>query len=204
MRNFSGIVTWYSADRIGGILVWSSNISIIFIVNSYIALVFKTKLLNWTANEESLRRVSGFFSYSHFVVSTVILCTVWERRDVLWVKWVNESWVMSQIWKNKSFGRNNKIKHYFYLICLLASLLPAHARPISDMKSQPGLFVSSISGPAATVTCMPRKMAFPDTLQEPIKTIRQSILLEFPYQKWSAAPRMCILVDARVLNGELM
>ena len=26
-------------------------------------------------------------------------------------------------------------KHYFYLICLLASLLPAHARPISDMKS---------------------------------------------------------------------
>ena len=28
-------------------------------------------------------------------------------------------------------------------------LLPAHARPISDMKSQPGLFVSSIPGPAA-------------------------------------------------------
>ena len=51
-------------------------------------------------------------------------------------------WVRSE--KNKSFGRNNKIKHYFYLICLLASLLPAHARPISDMKSQPGLFVSSI------------------------------------------------------------
>ena len=81
--------------------------------------------------------------------------------------WVNES--MSQIWKNKSFGRNNKIKHYFYLICLLASLLPAHARPISDMKSQLGLFVSSIPGPAATVTCMPRKIAFPDTLQEPFK-----------------------------------
>ena len=76
---------------------------------------------------------------------------------------------MSQIWKNKSFGRNNKIKHYFYLICLLASLLPAHARPISDMKSQPGLFVSSIPGPAATTTCMPRKIAFPDTLQEPFK-----------------------------------
>ena len=31
---------------------------------------------------------------------------------------------MSQIWKNKSFGRNNKIKRYFYLICLLALLLP--------------------------------------------------------------------------------
>ena len=99
------------------------------------------------------------------------------RTDVLWVKWVNysishESWVnesMSQIWKNKSFGRNNKIKHYFYLICPLASLLPAHARPISDMKSQLGLFVSSIPGPAATTTCMPRKIAFPDTLQEPFK-----------------------------------
>ena len=51
-------------------------------------------------------------------------------------QWVNES--MSQIWKNKSFGRNNKIKHYFYLICPLASLLPVHARPISDMKSQIG------------------------------------------------------------------
>ena len=50
-------------------------------------------------------------------------------------------WVRSE---KKSFGRDNKIKHYFYLICLLASLLPAHARPISDMKSQPGLFVSSI------------------------------------------------------------
>ena len=37
--------------------------------------------------------------------------------------WVNES--MSQIWKNKSFGRNNKIKHYFYWFCLLPSLLPA-------------------------------------------------------------------------------
>ena len=81
--------------------------------------------------------------------------------------WVNES--MSQIWKNKSFGRNNKIKHYFYLICPLASLLPVHARPTSDMKSQPGLFVSSIPGPAATVTCMPQKIAFPDTLPEPFK-----------------------------------
>ena len=69
----------------------------------------------------------------------------------------------------KKFVRNNKIKHYFYLICLLASLLPAHARPISDMKSQPGLFVSSIPGPAATTTFMPRKIAFPDTLHEPFK-----------------------------------
>ena len=32
--------------------------------------------------------------------------------------------LMSQIWKNKSFGRNNKIKHYFYLFCRLPSLLP--------------------------------------------------------------------------------
>ena len=36
----------------------------------------------------------------------------------------------------------------FYLICLLASLLHAHARPISDMKSQPRLFVCSIPGAA--------------------------------------------------------
>ena len=46
--NFSGIVAWYSADRIGGMLAWSSNISIIFIVNSKIALVFETEMLNWT------------------------------------------------------------------------------------------------------------------------------------------------------------
>ena len=83
-------------------------------------------------------------------------------------QWVMSQWVRSE--KNKSFGRNNKIKHYFYLICLLASLLPVHARPISDMKSQLGLFVSSIPGPAATTTCMPRKIAFPDTFQaEPFK-----------------------------------
>ena len=30
--------------------------------------------------------------------------------------------------------------------------------------------------------------------------IKQSILLEVPYKKWSAAPRLFILVDARVLN----
>ena len=44
MRNFSRIVARYSADRIGGMLAWSSNISIIFIVNSKIALVFKNEL----------------------------------------------------------------------------------------------------------------------------------------------------------------
>ena len=101
------------------------------------------------------------------------VCKCWQRmfyesnESISHESWVNES--MSQIWKNKSFGRNNKIKHYFYLICLLASLLPAHARPISEMKSQLGLFVSSILGPAATTTCMPRKITFPDTLQEPFK-----------------------------------
>ena len=84
-------------------------------------------------------------------------------------QWVMSHESMSQIWKKKSFGRNNKIKRYFYLICLLASLLPAHARPISDMKSQLGLFVSSIPGPAAATTIMPRKKAFPDTPQESFK-----------------------------------
>ena len=44
MRNFSGIVARYSADRIGGMLAWSSNISIIFIVNRKIPqLVFETE-----------------------------------------------------------------------------------------------------------------------------------------------------------------
>ena len=64
MKIFSGIVAArYSADRIPGILSCSSNISksLIFILNSKIALVFETEMLNWTANEESLRRVGRFF-----------------------------------------------------------------------------------------------------------------------------------------------
>ena len=63
MKNFSGIIIWYSAYRIPGILSVSSNISIslIFILNSKIALVFETEMLNWTANEESLQRVGRFF-----------------------------------------------------------------------------------------------------------------------------------------------
>ena len=71
MKNFRGIVAWYSADCIPGILSFSSNISIslIFILNTKIALVFETEMLNWTVNEESLRRVSRFFILSHFVVS---------------------------------------------------------------------------------------------------------------------------------------
>ena len=71
MKNVSGIVAWYSADRIPGILLFSSNISIslIFILNSKIAPVFETEMLNWTANEESLRRVGRFFIESRFVVS---------------------------------------------------------------------------------------------------------------------------------------
>ena len=51
------------------------------------------------------------------------------------------------------------------LFCLLASLLPAHARFISYMKSQPGMFVSSISGPSAPTTCMPIATMPLDTLQ---------------------------------------
>ena len=62
-ENFSGIVVWYLADRIPGILPFSSNIviSLIFILNSKIALVFETEMLNSTANEESLQRVGRFF-----------------------------------------------------------------------------------------------------------------------------------------------
>ena len=72
MKNFSGIVAWCSADRIPGILSFSSNISIssIFNLNSKIALIFETEMLNWTANEESLRRVGRFFIWSRFLVSS--------------------------------------------------------------------------------------------------------------------------------------
>ena len=35
---------------------------------------------------------------------------------------------VSQIWKNKIFGKNYKIKHYFYVFWLLASFLPAQAK----------------------------------------------------------------------------
>ena len=63
MKNFSGIVAWYSAHHIPAFLSCSSNISIslIFILNSNIALVFETEMLNWTAKEESLQRVGRFF-----------------------------------------------------------------------------------------------------------------------------------------------
>ena len=63
MKNVSGIVAWYSADRIPGIVSFSSNLSIslIFILNGKIALVLETEMLNWTANEESLQRVGRFF-----------------------------------------------------------------------------------------------------------------------------------------------
>ena len=73
MRNFSGNVAWYSEDQIPGMLAWSSNISIIFIVNSKIA-----RLRNWNARlncewKKSLRRVGRFFIKSRFVVSAEIL-----------------------------------------------------------------------------------------------------------------------------------
>ena len=70
MKYFSGIVA-YSADHIPCLLAWNSNASIIFTVNSKIALVFETEMPNLTANEELLRRVGRFFIKSHFVVSAV-------------------------------------------------------------------------------------------------------------------------------------
>ena len=71
MKNFSGIVAWSSADRVPGILSFSSNILIGLILNSKMALVFETEMLNWTAKEESLRRVGRFFILieRRFVVS---------------------------------------------------------------------------------------------------------------------------------------
>ena len=63
MEKLSVIVAWYSADRVPGILSSSSDISIslIFILNSKIVFVFETEMLNWTANEESLRKIGRFF-----------------------------------------------------------------------------------------------------------------------------------------------
>ena len=87
MKNFSGIVAWCSADRIPGILLCSSNISIslIFILNSKIALVFKTEILNWTANEESSRRVSMFsFGAALWFRRPMILFTWSFLRSILW------------------------------------------------------------------------------------------------------------------------
>ena len=61
MKNFSGIVAWYSADHISGTLLFSpTNISksLIFTLNSKIAIVFETEIyakLNceWTIIAES-------------------------------------------------------------------------------------------------------------------------------------------------------
>ena len=155
MKNLSGIVAWYSADRIPGILSCSSNIKISLIKQKNCPC-----LQNSNANLNCEWRI---IAESQWVFHLEPLCGF--HSDFVYSMGENGCF-MSQM---SQWVRNNKIKHYFYLICLLASLLPAHARPISDMKSQPGLFVSSIPGPATTTTCMPRKIAFPDTLQEPIK-----------------------------------
>ena len=64
MRNFSGIVGWYSADHIPGMLAWSSNISITFIVNSKIALVFETEMLN----SSSLRPGTKGFTCGQWII----------------------------------------------------------------------------------------------------------------------------------------
>ena len=110
-----------------------------------------------------------------------------RRTDVLWFSM--SQWVRSE--KITFLVETIKHKALLLLFCVLASLLPARARPISDMKSQPGLFVSSIPGPSATTTCMARRIAFPARLQEPFKPSDQTtILLDVPYQKWSAAPRL--------------
>ena len=82
MKYFSGIVA-YSADHIPCFLAWSSNTSIIFTVNSKIALVFETEMLNLTANEELLRRVGRFFIQSRFVVSAVKFVYAKFLRPVL-------------------------------------------------------------------------------------------------------------------------
>ena len=93
MKNFSGIVAWYSADRILGLLSCSSNISIslILILNSKIALVFETEMLNWTANEESLQNFGRFFILE-------LLCGYGGRwfclRKVFWDQYYNSTFLL--------------------------------------------------------------------------------------------------------------
>ena len=105
-------------------------------------------LLFWVTLTHFLHLIWCRFSTDHSVPDRLA-----TRRDVLWVKWVNESWVMSHEsmsqWvrseKNKSFGRNNEIKHYFTLFCLLPSLLPVQGLFLAwnlDLDLA-GLFVSS-------------------------------------------------------------
>ena len=108
------------------------------------------------------------------------------RTDVLWVKWVNESWVMSQ-WvnetdlKNSIFGRNNKIKHYFYyVVYLLHCCLHVQGLFLTWNLSLGCLLAVFQALPLLLYACMARRIAFPDTLKNHLKhQIRQSISLDF-------------------------
>ena len=50
-----------------------------------------------------VQRRAARFAWNNYRCEAIVM-----RMHVLWAKWVNE------IWKNNIFGRNNKIKHYFY------------------------------------------------------------------------------------------
>ena len=84
MRNFSWIVVWYSADHIPGMLAWSSNISIIFILNRKITLVLETEMLNWTAMKNHCGEsvVSSFRAALRFW-QWFCLCEVSETKVVI-------------------------------------------------------------------------------------------------------------------------
>ena len=93
MKNFRGIVACYSANRIPDILSCSSNISIslIFTLNGKISFVFETEMLNWTANEELLRRFGRFFFQSRFVVSAGRWFCL---RDFFWDQCYNSTFLI--------------------------------------------------------------------------------------------------------------
>ena len=131
----------------------------------------------------------------------------WVMSHESWVmsQWVNES--MRQIYKNNIFGRNNKIKHYFYyFVYLLHCCLHVQGLFLTWNLSLGCLLAVFQALPLLLYACMARRIAFPDTLKNHLKhQIRQSIsllilLVDVPYQNWSAAPRLFILVGARVLN----
>ena len=94
-----------------------------------------------------VQRRAARFAWNNYRCEAIVM-----RMHVLWAKWVNEIWKITFL-----------VETIKSSITFITSLLSARARPISDMKSQPGLFVTSIPGPSATTTCMVQRIAFPDT-----------------------------------------
>ena len=114
-------------------------------------------------------------------------------------QWVISRWVNESGEKNKSLVETIKLGITFiYFVYLLHCCL--HMQ---------GLFLTwnlnlgcllAVSQDQLLLLCACPKNSLPrHPLRTIYKTIRQSIQLEVPYQKWSAAPRMFILVPGGLL-----